>query len=413
VALLRKFDGEKTYYDAKDETIKSGWILNTNKLNEILSSVDEYLNTEYPEQIKIYADRELARKEREKNERLRIQRVLQGRREEAQERRLDNEWELGPRCPEDGLKAHALLKFLVENSDVSAMTNEDRGEIARIENKIQELQSQYDNDEEVRTDLLDEISDLEDELDELKNKIDVYNIVPTGEHYDLTKFEVIDSPNVEDRTYAVGDEYQMQSSCYDYVDNLIDDIGYDGFSPGFANDYIDEDEVLSYAEDLYEQDIRDNPEDYFENSQRMLSDLQEEKIEVFKRKISQTEALIERLENDMDGENDDDIQEKIDELNENINEINDEIIEIEDDPEGDFPEDLIEDTVQNKVSDVKYDIEDFMKEWGLNISDYINKDDFIYGVIDADGYGHTMNTYDGNADEVYVDDTLYYVMRID
>ena len=413
VALLRKFDGDKTYYDAKDETIKSGWIYNTNKLNEILSSIDEYLNTEYPEQIKIYADRELAKKEREKNERLRIQRVLQERREEAQERRLDNEWELGPGCPEDGLKAHALLDWLVDTSDVSVMTNEDRGEIARIENKIQELQSQYDNDEEVRTDLLDEISDLEDELSELQKNIDVYNIVPTGEHYDLTKFEVIDSPDVADRTYAVGDEYQMQSSCYTYVDDLIDDIGYNGFSDGFASGYIDEDAVLSYAEELFEQDVRDSPESYFENSQRMLSDLQEEKIEIFKRKISQIEELIERLENDMDGENDDDIQEKIDELNENISEINDEITEIEDDPEGDFPEDLIDDTIQNRLSDVENNIESFMTEWGLNISDYINKDDFIYGVIDTDGYGHTINGYDGSADEVYVEDKLYYVMRID
>jgi hypothetical protein len=54
-----------------------------------------------------------------------------------------------------------------------------------------------------------------------------------------------------------------------------------------------------------------------------------------------------------------------------------------------------------------------MTEWGLDISDYINKDDFIYGVIDTDGYGHTMNGYDGSADEVYVEDNLYYVMRID
>ena len=413
VALLRKFDGDKTYYDAKDETIKSGWIYNTNKLNEILSSIDEYLNTEYPEQIKIYADRELAKKEAERLGRLRHQQILNDRREEAQERRLDNEWELGPGCPEDGLKAHALLDWLVDTSDVSVMTNEDRGEIARIENKIQELQSQYDNDEEVRTDLLDEISDLEDELSELQKNIDVYNIVPTGEHYDLTKFEVIDSPDVENRTYAVGDTYQMQSSCYTYVDDLIDDIGYNGFSDGFASNYIDEDAVLSYAEELFEQDVRDSPESYFENSQRMLSDSQEEKIEIFKRKISQIEELIERLENDMDGENDDDIQEKIDELNENINEINDEITEIEDDPEGDFPEDLIDDTIQNRLSDVENNIESFMTEWGLNISDYINKDDFIYGVIDADGYGHTINGYDGSADEVYVEDKLYYVMRID
>jgi hypothetical protein len=191
VALLRKFDGDKTYYDAKDDTIKGGWIYNTNKLKEILSSVDDYLNTEYAEQIKIFTDKEAAKKERERVEKLRIQRILQGRREEAQERRLDGDWELGPDCPDVGLKAHALLNWLVDNNDVEAMTNEDRGEIARIQNEIDRLQAEYDNDENVRGDLLDEISELEDELDEFTSKIDVYNIVPTGEFYDTTEFEVL------------------------------------------------------------------------------------------------------------------------------------------------------------------------------------------------------------------------------
>ena len=34
VALLRKFDGDKTYYDTKDEYVRSGWILDTLKLTK-------------------------------------------------------------------------------------------------------------------------------------------------------------------------------------------------------------------------------------------------------------------------------------------------------------------------------------------------------------------------------------------
>ena len=413
IALLRKFDGDKTYYDAKDDTIKSGWIYNTNKLKEILSSIDDYLNTEYAEQIKIFSDKEAAKKEREKIERLRIQRVLQGRREEAQERRLDGDWELGPDCPDEGLKAHALLDWLVSNNDVEAMTNEDRGEIARIENEIQRLQTEYDNDEDVRTDLLDEISDLEDELTELQNKIDVYNIIPTGEFYDTTEFEVIDNPEVEGRRYAVGDEDEMKSSAYDYVDQLIDDIGYRGFNESFAKGYIDEEEVIRYAEDLFDDDVRDNPESYIDEDERMLSDDQEEKVEQLRVRISQVESMIERFESEMDGDNDDDLQERIDEMNERIEELNDEITEIEEDPEGDYPEDKIEEAIENRISDVKYDVTGFMEDFGLNWEDYIDKDDFIEGVIDADGYGHTLNSYDGNADEVKVGDNWYYVMRLD
>ena len=123
--------------------------------------------------------------------------------------------------------------------------------------------------------------------------------------------------------------------------------------------------------------------------------------------------MIERFESEMDGENDDDLQERIDEMNERIEEMNDEITEIEEDPEGDYPEDKIEDTIENRVNDVKYDVMGFMEDFGLNWDDYINKDDFIEGVIDADGYGHTLNGYDGNADETKVQDQWFYVMRLD
>lgn len=413
VALLRKFDGDKTYYDAKDDTIKSGWIYNTNKLKEILSSVDDYLNTEYAAQIKIFSDKEAAKKEKERIERLRIQRILQGRREEAQERRLDGDWELGPDCPDEGLKAHALLDWLISNGDVDVMTNEDRGEIARIENEIQRLQTEYDNDDNVRQDLLDEISDLEDELTELQSKIDVYNIVPTGEFYDTTEFEVIDTPEVEGRRYAVGDEDEMKSSAYDYVEQLIDDIGYRGFNENFAKGYIDEQAVINEAEDIFDQDVRDNPESYIDEDKRMLSDEQEEQIEQLRLRISQVESMIERFEDEMDGDNDDDLQERIDEMNERVEEMTDEITEIEENPEGDYPEDEIEAAIENRMSDVRYDIMSFMEEFGLDWENYIDKDEFIEGVIDADGYGHTLNGYDGNADEMKVGNKWYYVMRID
>jgi hypothetical protein len=412
VALLRKFDGDKTYYDSKDDTIKSGWIYNTNKLKEILSSVDDYLNTEYAEQIKLYSDKEAVKKEKERLERLRIQRILEGRRDEANDRRLDNEWELGSDCPDEGLKAHALLDWLDSNGDVEIITNEDRGEIARIQNEIDRLQLEYDNDENVRGDLLDEISELEDELDEFTSKIDVYNIVPTGNYYDMSEFEVIDSP-VEGRRYAVGDEGEVKSSAYDYVEQLIDDIGYGGFNESFAKGFIDERAVLDYAEEFYEDDIRENPESYFDEEDRMLSDKQEEKIEQLKMRISQLESMIEKFEEEMDGENDDDLQERIDEMNERIEEINDEITEIEENPDGDYPEDKIEDAIENRMSDVKYDVTGFMEDFGLNWEDYIDKDEFIEGVIDADGYGHTLNGYDGNADETKVQDQWFYVMRLD
>ena len=412
VALLKKFDGDKTFYDAQDSVIKGGWLLNSNKLKEILDTINTYMGKEYAEQIKIYSDKEEAKKEKERLERLRIQRELQNKRNEAEERRLDGEWELGPDCPDEGLKAHALLRWLVDNGDVEVMTNEDRVEINRLESEIERLQTEYDNDEDVRTDLLDEISDLEDELTELKNKIDVYYITPDGEFYDTSQFEVIDA-DLYGREYAVGTEREMETSAYDSIDNLIDDIGYEGFSKGFAEDYIDTEEVVEYARQFYEDDVRESPESYLNEEDRMLSDEQSDEITTLKTRITELESRVERLESQLDGgEDDDDIQYDIDELNEKIEEYNERITEIEESPEGDFPEELIDDAVEDRLSDVRRNPEDFIKDWGLDMDNFINRRDFIQGVIDADGYGNTLNSYDGNAEEIKVQDKWFYVMRI-
>jgi hypothetical protein len=412
VAMLRKFDGEKKFFDATDEYVKSGWIFGTDQMNKLDAAIEKYLSTEFSEQLKIYTDRELAKKEQERLRKLEIQRILNRRRQEAQDRRLDGEWDLTDDIDDVGLKAYALLEFLVDNGDVTVLTNEERIEIQRIKDKIEQLQTEYDNSDDVRTDLLNQIEELEDELEDYDSRIDVYNIIPTGQFYDATEFEVIDS-DVDSNRYAVGTDSEMQSSCEDYIENLIDDIGYEGFNGNFAKDYLDVDSIVSEAEYTYDNDVRDNPEAYFDDSERMLSDKQEEQIEILKDRIEKFEIAIQNFEDRMDDENEEWIQEKIDELNEKIQEFNDEITDIEDSPEGDFPDDLIEDKVQEFVNEVRRDPEWFLSEFGLNWNEYINKEDFIQGVIDADGYGHTINSFDGNADEIYVEDQLFYVMRID
>ena len=412
VALLQKFDGDRTYYDALDATTNSGWIFGTNKLNEILSSVDEYIKETYPEQVKIFTDKELARKERERLEKVRLAQILRQRQAQAQERRENGEWDL-PDADETGLKAHALLRVLEIEGDIEVMTNQDRGEIARIENEITRLQAEYDNDGEVRQDLLDEISELEDELTELQNKIDVYNIIPTGRYYDASEFEVIGAPELEDRRYVVGDESEMETSSYEYLEQLLDDIGFEAFRLEFVKQYIDEDAVISYAEDLYNQDVYDSPDSYLDDSERMLSRQQEEMITILEAKIEKYRELVSKLEGELDGENDEDIEERIDELNENISEMESEIEEIKDDPEGDFPDELLEDIIERRLEDVKYDIEGFMNDWGLEINNYIDRDAFIKAVVDEDGYGTTLNGYDGSADEINVEGETFYVMRID
>jgi hypothetical protein len=413
IALLRKFNGDKIFYDAQDTTIKNiESVIEPNYLKELITSIDDYLNSEYTGQIKIYSDKELAKKERERLESLRLQRILEQRREEAQERREEGEWSLGPDCPEEGLKAHALLEFLVDSGDVEAITQDDRIELQKLRDEKERLEIEYDEDENVRRDILDRIEEIDDEISEYDTKIDVYNMFPTGNFYDTTEFELIDT-DLDNNRYAVGTDSEMQSSCYDYVDNLIDDIGYEGFNQNFVQNFIDAEAVAEESERIYDDDVRGNPEAYFSEEDRQLSDEQEEQIRVLKMRISQAEDTISDLEDRMDGENDEFLESKIDEMNDVISEYESEIEDIESDPEGDYPEDLIEEKIEDLVSEVRKDPEWFMSDFGLDWQNYVDKDDFIKGVIDENGYGHTLNSYDGNADEIRVQDQLFYVMRID
>ena len=416
VALLKKFDGNNTFFDAKDDTTMIlPAQMGSKAYEEMMSAIEKYMNSEYPEQIKIFTDKELARKERERQESLRLARILNGRREEASNRRIENEWQLGPDCPEEGLKAHVLLEWLVDQGDVEARTPEQTARLMMLEDLLPELEDQ-ETDLEVEgqdtSEISDRIYEVQTEIFELSDKIDVYNIIPTGDYYSMDEFEVIDA-GLDDQRYAVGDEDEVKTSCEEKVEQLIDDIGYEGFSRGFAQSYIDSEKVADYAEDYLGEDVYNNPEIYLDESDRQLSDSQEREISVLEYRISKTRKEIENLEEIKDENTEEEIDEKIDELTDLITEMEEEIESIKDDPNGDFPDDLIQEKIDDLVDDVKSDPEAFLNEHGFDWADFIDKDEFIQGVIDADGYGHTLNGYDGSADEMQVQGTWYYVMRID
>lgn len=271
---------------------------------------------------------------------------------------------------------------------------------------------QYDNLIERISEIEQEIQDIEEEIGDVDQKIDVYNIIPdTGYHYNMTTFEVI---GLEGREYAVGTESETQSSAEEYVEQLIDDVGYDGFRESFVENYIDEDQVRNYAEDFYEQDVRDNPEAFFNDDERTLSDDQNEEIQILEKKIGnlqiQKQNYENTLENIEDEEQIEDLEEKISELDETIEEIETEIEDIKNDPQGDFPQDLIDEKVKELVDDAVYDPRSFLENWGLEINDFIDKSSFVEGVINEDGYG-VLSSYDGVADEVIILNQTYYVVR--
>jgi flagellar biosynthesis GTPase FlhF len=414
VALLQKFDGDSSFWNAKDDKMPEKWFAQHNpQSKEIMGAVNGYLESQFKEQLEIFRDKERAKLERERQEKLRIRRIIEQRREEADERRADGEWDLtNPNIDNIGLKANALFAYLEEEGDYQILTNQDREKIQSLRSEIERLNNEYNDSEDVRTDLLDSVETLEDELAEFDEYIDVYSLVPTGGHYDMQNFQLVDSLNEE---YAVGDEDEMESSAREYVKALIDDIGYGGFTKSFVMGFIDDDEVVSYMEDFYDEDVRSNAEIYFDESERDFSDEQKDKINFNNKTIQQLESFVSSLEDELndteDEEEEEELNEKIEESNEKIEELTEEIEEIESEPNGDFPEKLIEEKVDDLLDDVKRNVEHYMSEFGLNYEDYINKDEFIKGLIDSDGYG-MVGSYDGEVSEYYIKDETFYVIRL-
>jgi len=413
VALLQKFDGDASFWNAQDSKMPEKWFAQHNSQSkEIMGAINEYLESEFKEQLEIFRDKERARLERERQEKMRRDRMIAGRRAEAEERRAEGEWDLtNPNIDEIGLKANALFEYLEGEGDYQILKNQDRETIQSLKSEIERLNAEYEASEDVRTDLLDSIDTLEDELSEFDEYIDVYSLIPTGNFYAMTEFQLVDEIY---ETYSVGDSDEMEASAKEYVEQLIDDVGYDGFSKSFVQGFIDEEEVENHMRSFYDDDVRDNPESYFDDSERELSDSQKDKINFNRRTIEQLENFVSSLEDELDDIEDEDEQEdmneKIEESNERIEELRQEIEEIESEPDGDFPDELIEEKVDDLVSDVSSNVQYYMEEYGLNWEDYIDKDAFIQGVIDSDGYG-IVNGYDGNASEIYVKDELFYVMR--
>jgi predicted nuclease with TOPRIM domain len=407
VALLKKFDGDESYFDAPDEKFTNGWIIGTNKLARIKEQIDSYIKEKYAKELEIWGDKEKAAIERKRLARVEQQRVENGLIESANQRREDDVWSLDNLSQGDmGSCAHALFNFLISEGTIEEKTPEDKSEIARIENEITRLQAEYDNDEEVRGDLLDEISELEDELTELDAKMDVYNMLPIGD-YVLKEFTTTEFQG----RWKVGDSDDTEREAVRYVKDLLDDTGYDGFNQSFVMEHFDEDSFRMYLREFFEEDVYNNPEIYLEDSDKELSRSQEARIFELKETITNLESEKESLDDE-----DEDYESEYERLNDEITILQEEIQEIEDDPDGEYDSDKLDGVVNNIVNEYRNDMESFLSNYyGVTVSEFIKDKDMIdeksliQDVVDSDGYGLTLNSWDGSEESVSYNGDTYYL----
>jgi hypothetical protein len=241
------------------------------------------------------------------------------------------------------------------------------------------------------------------------DEVSISDIEHRGSYYDTDEFAV----EGVDGIFAVGTDDEMMSSAKEYLEDYIEEMGYGGFDNSLLEEHVDNEEVAAYARDFYEDDVYSNPESYLDDDKRMLSSKQKEQVDIFEMRKDRLGRSIEQFLKGLGGENDEWYRRKIEELEVIIEEFNEEIEMIKADPDGGFPETLVSQVIDDNVNQVKTDPMQFIDDFGLYVSDFINKRGFIDEVINIDGYGNTLNRYDGTADEMFLDGDLFFVMRID
>lgn len=359
VALLQKYDGNKTFYDAPDKSFSSGWILGTPEYDEIQKSINQYIEDNFQREIEIFKDKEAARKEKERLRKLAERRRIAQMLADAEERKENDEWNL-ENTDVDGEKANAVFEVLVDEYGVNV--DEEEGE-------------------------------------------SIYNLVPSQySHYDLQTFEWT-GEDEQGLTLAVGDWDEVWLAAKMYYENLWDEMGVEGWNSDFVKSHIDENEVREWFYDMFEEDVEQNPEVYFDDD-LPLSDEQESQIA----KLKEEQEELDEITANIDDEYTDD---EVELAEDRWNEIDDEITDIENDPQGEPTVGQIEDMVNSRVDDVMYDMLQSMEDYGLDINDYVDTDSLFESAIDMDGVGNALNSYDGGEYESSINGTWYHVVRVE
>ena len=168
--------------------------------------------------------------------------------------------------------------------------------------------------------------------------------------------------------------------------------------------------IISYFEDVISDDAWNYPESYLEDSDKMLSSDQKNIIELKELKVQKLKSFIESIEEKNTDKSR--IKNKVEELNDIIDDLRLEILSIKEDPQGDYPDHLIEQSIQDRLEDMKSNPLDYVEDWGLNLKDYVDMESLAEYIVETDGYAE-LSRYDNEENEEYILGKLYYIFRID
>jgi hypothetical protein len=355
IAIYKLFSDHEEYYDAVDANMGAGEVLKIfgDTWKKVIDSINKFMSENYSDKQKIWTDRATAREEE-----LRIRREAQ----EAERRRI--------LAKQEGLR----------ESDAWAEGNCDDVIATSARAVYQLIQSEGDVEEGE----------------------DIYYLVQEEyRHYSLPAFKWMGGAH--NNVYAVGDDSDADEAAYVNLDEYVSEYGTTGFAEGFAENYIDKDAVVSMSEDLYNDWVRDSPEDHIDESRRQPSEKQKQFLEFYRKKLEILNKKLTQVTDPDDKKN----------IEDDIIAAQSEIEEIQENPEGDFSEEDIESAIEAMVSNVEYDPVGFLKDYDMEVENYIDREALIKGIIESDGRGGGLAGYDGEEHEQEVCGETYFIYQIE
>lgn len=327
-------------------------------------------------------------------------------------RRDNREWE---GSDELSMAAQALYKSLVDNGDIDPLNDDEKDELETLKEMYVRLEDEYERAED------DEIDEIQNRLDEISQQIDgmeernidIYNVLYPmnyGWYGESHAFIVLpESTFRSEIEYAVIHEDNVDGAKVEYAKNFIDDAGLDGFNQWFIEQCMDEDQVVREFEEMYNDWVRDEPDSYFSESDFELTDEQEQRKEDLENYIGEIDEYIDSLRDEMGGEDNDEIAGKIDDAERKRSDVQDELYEIV--PDTEPSEEMIQSKVEELVDYVRNDVVGALKEYGMELKNYIDTDCLLRKYVDDLDFGD-LSSYTHDYDIVDYDGEEFYITRI-
>lgn len=303
--------------------------------------------------------------------------------------RDDDSWDLEYTSDKVAIYANVLYNYLIATEYEPKPEN--------YKQRLEQLYAEKERREQIEKETEDdenltELREIESEIEQIEGSIDLYNLRYEYKDYGLLVFGILFDDLTESKEkWMVGDEDSTERAAIESAENYIDDVGLRNINQSLVESHIDLDSLKDYFRESEEENVRENLEDFFDEDEFEYSDPQVQE------RIEEIEELLLRPDNLS--------QEEYDELNEELDDLKD--------SDKTISQDLIDDKVESLVDDLVYEPIITIENYDLDINYYVDINSLAKDIVEKDGYGHTLNRYDGSEDTIEFDGETYYIFQVE